>query len=477
MRAVDSPAGPVDAGPTVLTLRHIFDDLFTAADARLEDHVTLIRQDVLARHFWPDGSRLDLFADEERSADAVAAFAGPLAEAQFRAFCARARRLFAAFEGPMLHTADPSVPALAARVLRSPRLIADMAPHTTLAASLARQFDDPRLAQLFGRYATYVGGAPGRVPALLALIWQAEATGVWVVEGGMHRLATAIARLAEERGARFRYRTEVARIDAGEGRATGVRFSDGTYLRARAVLFNGDPRALATGRLGPDVAHLAHVTLRRARSHSAQVWAFAARATGPDLAHHNIFFDADPRAEFDDLAAGRAPRTPSIYVCAEDRGQPAPPPGVERYEIILNAPPLDGRTAPAEDFAACHVRTFSTLARFGLRFDPLPGVAALATPRRFESLFPGSAGALYGQSPQGLTAALARPRARSGLRGLYLTGGGTHPGAGVPMAALSGKHAAQAILADRASMPLSRPAAMPGGMSTASATTGRAPSR
>ncbi|HSF63661.1 MAG TPA: FAD-dependent oxidoreductase, partial [Paracoccaceae bacterium] len=56
MRTVPSAAGPVDAGPTVLTLRGVFDQVFAAAGTRLEDHLTLIPQPTLARHWWPDGS-------------------------------------------------------------------------------------------------------------------------------------------------------------------------------------------------------------------------------------------------------------------------------------------------------------------------------------------------------------------------------------------------------------------------------------
>ncbi|MEM6481684.1 MAG: FAD-dependent oxidoreductase, partial [Pseudomonadota bacterium] len=95
----------------------------------------------------------------------------------------------------------------------------------------------------------------------------------------------------------------------------------------------------------------------------------------------------------------------------------------------------------------------------------------LTTPQQWETLFPGSCGSLYGQSPHGTMAAFQRPVARTKVKGLYLAGGGVHPGAGVPMATLSGQHAAEAILRDRTSTSRSRPMAMPGGMSTASATT------
>jgi 1-hydroxycarotenoid 3,4-desaturase len=82
MRPRDSVAGPVDTGPTVLTLRHVFDDLFDAAGERLEDHLRLIPLPCLARHLWDDGTVFDLMADPDATrANLRAAFgAGAVAD-------------------------------------------------------------------------------------------------------------------------------------------------------------------------------------------------------------------------------------------------------------------------------------------------------------------------------------------------------------------------------------------------------------
>ncbi|WP_425099413.1 1-hydroxycarotenoid 3,4-desaturase CrtD [Tropicibacter sp. S64] len=463
MRTLPSSAGPVDAGPTVLTLRRVFDAVFEALGERLDDHLTLVRQPRLARHFWPDGATLDLFEDTDRSAEAIHAFAGSRAARQFRAFDRRTRALFDAFDAPVMSAARPSLPQVIRKLLAAPRLMRDMAPGRTLAGLLDDAFDDPRLAQVFGRYATYVGGSPYHSPALLALIWQAEASGVWAVRGGMHRLARALEALARARGAQFDYGTEARRIEVRENRVTGLTFDGGTRIAAETVLFNGDPRALASGLLGPDVALVAARTKTAPRSLSADVWTFAAAPQGPDLAYHNVFFRADPKPEFDALDRGSRLPDPTLYVCAMDRASGAAPP-LERFEIIANAPPL---TLMPQEPSQCPDRCFPTLSRFGLRFDPQQGPARPTTPQGFETLFPGSAGSLYGQSPHGMMAAFHRPTAHTAIKGLFLAGGGTHPGAGVPMAALSGRHAAEAILQRRISTSPSRRMATHGGTSTA----------
>jgi 1-hydroxycarotenoid 3,4-desaturase len=83
----------IDGGPTVFTMRWVFDEIFAAAGARLEDHLKLQPLTILARHAWEDGSRLDLFADIERSADAIGTFAGAREAQGYRDFCERARRV------------------------------------------------------------------------------------------------------------------------------------------------------------------------------------------------------------------------------------------------------------------------------------------------------------------------------------------------------------------------------------------------
>ncbi len=473
-RAVPSAAGPVDAGPTVLTMRWVFDDLLAAIGARMEDHVTLTQEPVIARHWWPDGSSLDLYSDPDASTDAINDFAGSHDASAFRAFRAETETVFNAFRGPMMESSEPNLRILARAALSNPEILPTLLPWSTMAKRLSGRFKDHRLQQLFGRYSTYVGGSPFSSPALLSLIWHAEELGVWRVEGGIHQLARAIARIAEDHGAEFAFNSKVVRIEQQGGRATAAVTSDGKRLTADAIVFGGDPRALSLGLLGDGVRLAVPDRSVEPRSLSARVWSFAARPGGSHLLHHNVFFGEDAKTEFDPISTGKPPSDPTLYVCAEDRGMDKSPPPLERFEIIENAAPVGGET---EDVTSCRTRVFQTLARRGLMFEPIPPVTALTGPEEFEELFPGSAGSLYGRSPHGMMASLARPRARTKIPGLYLAGGGVHPGAGVPMATLSGKHAAEAILKDQTSTSRSRPTVMPGGTWTGSRPTAAGPSR
>jgi 1-hydroxycarotenoid 3,4-desaturase len=478
MRCLPSEAGPVDAGPTVLTMRAVFDDLFSVSGERLDDHVAVLPQPVLARHWWPDGSRLDLSGDRETDASAIAVFSSSAQAAAFRRFDALAQGLHDAFDSPVMRAPQPKATAILKAVAARPALWPALLPGMSLTRLLRRQFRDPRLVQLFGRYATYVGGRPDHSPAVLALIWRAEANGVWAVKGGMYQLAEALAALAVRRRVTLRYATRARRVVRQGGRVTGVQLDTGETLPCRACIHAGDPAALTGGLLGEGLERALPKTAIHPRSLSAWVWSFAAAPDGPlahDLLHHNVFFPPDAAQEFGPIGRGNMPDTPTLYLCAEDRVGQDLPHGPERFEIIVNAPA--GRPDKPEDFARCQSRTFQSLRRMGLWFSPEPGPQALTTPAMLDQLFPGSGGAIYGRSPEGSFAAFRRPPARTRVPGLYLAGGGAHPGAGVPMAALSGKHAAEAVLADLESLTsasMSGRTAMPGGTLTPSPTTGSA---
>jgi 1-hydroxycarotenoid 3,4-desaturase len=472
MRAVEpAPGMAVDAGPTVLTMRWVFEALFEAAGLSFADRVPTRRATVLARHAWDgDPARLDLHAGLPDSAAAIGDFSGTAEARRFLDFMRRAAGIYRTLEDPFLRRACDSPLALVRAVgLSRLRELWDITPFSTLWGALGRHFHDPRLRQLFGRYATYCGSSPFLAPATLMLVAHVEQDGVWFVDGGMHRLAQALAEAARARGAVLRFGAEVAEVRAAQGRVAGVTLRDGERLDADAVVVNADAAAVAGGLFG-DAARRAAPTPRGARrSLSALTWLLAAPTAGFPLARHNVFFSRDYAREFARIfGRGEAPDAPTIYVCAQDRDAAAPPPegAPERLLVLMNAP-ADGdarRWDPTETLP-CESRTFDLLARCGLMVDRQPESTRLATPADFHRLFPGTGGALYGAASHGWRASFQRPGARTRLPGLYLAGGSTHPGPGVPMAALSGRIAAGRLLADLASTARSRTAVMPGGTS------------
>jgi 1-hydroxycarotenoid 3,4-desaturase len=472
----------VDAGPTVFTMRWAFEEIFAEAGASLSDRVPMTPAELLARHAWSQTERLDLFADVARSAAAIGDFAGARDADGYVRFCRRSREIYETLRESFIAASRPSVSDLVKRVglVRLPAL-ARISPFVTLWGSLGEYFRDPRLQQLFGRYATYCGSSPFLAPATLMLVAHVERDGVWLIEGGMHRIAQAMAGLAREKGATFRYSTSVARINVEGGRANGVTLADGDDLPADVVIMNGDVSALAGGLLGADVSSAAPATRYDARSLSALTWAIRARTQGFPLVRHNVFFSRAYRAEFDEIFSRRCfPREPSVYVCAQDRGatDSPPPSDSERLLCLVNAP-ADGdlSLAKSRELQSCEDAMLKRLGDCGLRIDLNSEAVVRTTPANFNLRFPATGGALYGAASHGWMASFARAAARTKVPGLYLAGGSVHPGPGVPMAALSGRQAAWTAIEDLASIVRSCPAATAGGTSTRSAKTARSASR
>ncbi|MBR0934193.1 1-hydroxycarotenoid 3,4-desaturase CrtD [Bradyrhizobium jicamae] len=467
MREIIVGSRPIDSGPTVFTMRWVFDDLFEALGERLEDHLTLRPLDTLARHAWTDGSRLDLFTDEEQSVDAIGGFAGRTDAEGFRAFIADARKIFEVLKSPFICAAEPSMMML----LRSSgfRDLTAIKPFQALWKALGSYFSDPRLRQLFGRYATYCGSSPFDAPATLMLVAHVERAGVWLIDGGMYQLARTLADVAVRRGARLRYGCDVSSIMVTAGRAAGVRLANGERIEADIVVATADVAAIAQGLFGGDATNAVPGIPETARSLSAITWSCVGTTSDFPLLHHSVFFSRDYRAEFDSIfRRGQMPIEPTVYVCAQDRDDTAAAPSSpERLFILINAPAIGDRHQfePAE-ISQCTQRTFAMLMRCGLAVTTMPEFTKVTTPTDFNRMFPGTGGALYGRSSHGWMASFQRPGARSKLPGLYLAGGSTHPGPGVPMAALSGRMAAASAIADFGSTARFRTTDMRGGMST-----------
>lgn len=303
------PGGPtgVDAGPTVFTLKAVFEQLFADCGLDLARYVQLAPLGVLARHGWPDGSQLDLFADRDASAEAIGAFAGANAARGYRAFMQQAEAICHTLDQPFMQSPHPTPFGLVRQAGIGAML--QTRPFQTLWQALGRYFPDPRLRQLFGRYATYCGSSPFQAPATLMLIAHVEQAGLWHILGGMHCLAQGMQAAFEDLGGHVRLNARVTSIETRHGGVSGVTLASGEFLPADIVVANADREALASGLFGHEALRAVPSMPKGGRSLSAITLTGEATLTGFPLEHHNVLFSADYPAEFTALAAGRVPES------------------------------------------------------------------------------------------------------------------------------------------------------------------------
>ncbi len=438
-----------DTGPSVITMRHVFEELFAAAGRRLEDYLTLLPVEPLTRYFFRDGTVLDASRDLALMASQIERIE-PLDVEGYLSFLEYAARLHRITGPVFIYNRPPHV----RDILRvAPWDMARVDPWLTMDQAIRLRVRSPQMRQLLGRFATYVGASPYQAPATLSVIAHVELTGgVWYPQGGIYAIADALHRLAVELGVEVRTSCPVRRIEVQDGQVQGVVTCDGALLAAEQVIANVDvatvyatllPPGLAPGR----VARLGQLET----SCSGFVLLLGVEGEHPHLAHHNIFFNRDYRSEFTDIfRRGVPPTDPTVYVAITSKRDPShAPPGCENWFVLVNAPPLGPRFDWAQEAARYREIVFDTLARYGLDVRPRIRSEVMLTPEHIRHLTGAWRGALYGVSSNQALNAFRRPHNRCpDVAGLYFAGGATHPGGGVPMVTLSGKVAAELVMED-----------------------------
>lgn len=402
-----------DVGPSLVTLPHLF-------DARVRERLHLVRLDPQFRYLWRDGDALTV-------GDAGTDRLG------YREFVSRgdaiwdiSERTF--FAGPMGN------PWALLRRMRSPRDLTGIDPLRTLARSAAGTFTDPHMRQWAGRYATYSGSSPFRAPATLACIPAIESRyGCWYPLGGLGALRDALVDAAADAGAELLTGVEVTEVGASGGRVTGVRLADGTHIAADVVVANVDAEHLYRDLL-PRRRNLRRVQ-RAARSTSGFVVLAGVRGTTPDLGHHTVWFSDDSREEFAALDAGRFADDPTVYACVSSvTDDSQAPTGHENWFLLVNAP-----CGGDVDAARYQQVILDRLAAQGHDIRDRLLFTEVITPADIAQRYRSPGGSIYGSSSNGRRAAFVRPANRGAIGGLYLVGGSSHPGGGLPLVTMSAR--------------------------------------
>ena len=442
---VDLDGVRVDTGPSVLTMPDVFDDLFTSAGARREDHLEWVEAAPSFRYVWSDGAELVCHPRLEDTLAGIRESLGVKAAREFQQFMEYAGRIWNAAAPHFVY--GPSVSW--SRVLTmGPSKWKDLLQIDglrSMESAVHRRVSSPHLRDVLLRYATYNGSDPRKAPATINCIAHVEmAMGGFGVKGGIYRLVEALESLAKRQGVRFQYGARVRKVEVSRGIVTGVSVDD-QMVACDAVVANVEAAALYGPLLGRP--------LKRSNTLSTSLWTGVYRAkkapSSSSSAAHTVFFPSDYRQEFTSLFdRGQVTAKPSVYICDPCRAH-----GVGSWAesqpmfTMVNTTPIREDRLPMmrADWSRVRQHTESVLREH----DVIEGVDSLLWERTAEGLaerFPGSFGALYGEASTNWRSAFKRPGTRvTGIKGLALASGSGHPGGGMPLATLSGALAAQEL--------------------------------
>ena len=435
-----------DTGPSVMTMKPVFENLFRAAGKRMEDYLTFLPVEPLNRYFYPDGYRLELSRDLPRTIEQIQRLE-PRDVQGYLEYLAHVAKLHH-ITSPVFTYGPPPSPASLLKVSPLDMLAVD--PIHTLQWDIDRFVRHPKLRQMLGRFSTYVGSSPYLSPATLGVIAHVELTeGVWYPKGGIYEIARAYERLARELGVDIRLNARVKEVKLNGKKISGILMDDGEFLPAETVVSNIDvttTHELIQGEVGEKRRKQLY---KQAPASSGQILLLGVEGHYPELAHHNILFSSDYKREFHQLfKENRIPDEPTVYVCITSKTDvDHAPNGCENWFVMINAPALPLTPRPPQEIEEEKARVtellLDRLAAFGFDVRRRIRYQQLLTPTYLHQRTGAFRGSIYGISFNDRFAPFKRPRNYGEIKGLFFAGGSTHPGGGVPMVTLSGKLAAE----------------------------------
>jgi len=441
-----------ETGPTLLTMPSVLFDLFTDTGREVHHYLSLKSVSPACRYFFSDKSQLDIFNDLPKTLNELEQFNSE-EKIAFEKMIAHGRNVYDVAAKPFLfeNKSRWDIPFFL-KHWKSLLQVWRLDPFRTLNQLVEKTFKDPRLRQVFNRFATYNGSSPYKTPATFSIIPFIElGMGAWTVDGGIYQISMALERLAKELGVEIIKNEEVTEIVFKHNQVQGVRTKSGKKYKTSRLIVNEDVLSVYEDLINSKEikSKLNQLTSQSDISSSGFMLQMGVKKKFPELAHHNIFFSEEYKQEFDEIFTQKIPpRQPTIYLSISSKSDPdLAPEGCSNLFILVNVPSLKDNTHWEENKQSYRDLILNRLADYGIeRIDENSEVENIWTPLDFKQKYNAFRGSIYGLASNSPWAAFRRPsNICKEIKGLYFVGGSTHPGGGIPLVLLSGKMVADAV--------------------------------
>jgi diapolycopene oxygenase len=437
-----------DLGPSILTLPHIFERLFTASGKRMSDYFTLRALRPHWRNFFEDGVTLDLYPEPDKmAAEARKVGEPPENIERFLKYSAGLYDLtnegyfeqgldnwreFAKHYGPWKFFQFDLFRSM----------------HQGVASHLkTRYFRD-----IFDFFIKYVGSSAYRAPAFMNSLPTIQFRyDLWYVDGGLYNIARGLGRLLEELDIKVHLNAEVSEVRQENSRVTGL-VANGKFHAADIVVSNMEVIPAYEKLLREDKAFIASLEKKLEPACSGLVLDLGLDRQYPQLAHHNFFFTDHQREHFKTVfEKHELPDDPTIYlVAASKTDSTVAPAGCDCLKILPHIPYLnDDHPLTREDYLRFKDRIIDKLERMGLK-DLRKHIVFehVLTPLDMREKYNSNKGSIYGVvSDRWKNLAFKAPKQSTLYPNLFFVGGSVNPGGGMPMVVLCGQNVAKKIVA------------------------------
>lgn len=439
-----------DIGPTFFLYPRVLKEIFAAVGYDLDREVPMTRLDPQYRLVFGGGGELLATPNVERMTKAIAAIS-PEDAGRFHHFITHNRNKLEKFL-PFLQSPFESWRDLAKPEML--KLLPLLAPWKSLDDDLQMHFKDERIRLGFSFQSKYLGMSPFRCPSLFSILSFLEYEhGVFHPTGGCGAVTRAMARIATEMGVEILLDEPVEKVEISGGKATGVRTARRT-LQADAVVVNAD-FAGAMKRLVPDANRKRWTDKKLAgKKYSCSTFMMYLGIKGrfDDVSHHTIYLAENYKQNLLDIEQNHAlSEQPSFYVQNASVTDPTvAPEGHSTLYVLLPVTHDTGSIDWAAETARYRKLAFQQMEKIGLHgVEERVVTEKVMTPQGWASEFDLYKGATFSMAHSLDQMLHLRPHNRfEDVDQMYLVGGGTHPGSGLPVIFESARITSRLLLED-----------------------------
>lgn len=439
-----------DLGPSILTMPHIFNELFKKANRKMEDYFTLKPVHPHWRNFFEDGNVIDLVPFDEKNPFRVTNVSVE-DKRQLEEFLTYSKKLYDFTEkGYFSEGLDTVSDNL--KFYGPISLLKDFDALSTMDTKVRKYIDNPYLVDIMNFFIKYVGSSPYNAPALLNLLPYIQYEfGLWYVDGGMYNLARGLNRLLDELRVKIHLNTEVKKIIKNKEQVDAIELENGQRVEGDIIISNMEVIPAYEKLLEMEPEFIEKLD-KFEPACSGLVIHLALKKEYSQLAHHNFFFSKNPEAHFASVFdEQKMPADPTLYVVAPTRTDASQAPaGYENLKILPHIPYItDGVTQT--DYDQLKEVVYIKLEKMGLT-DLRENIIfeEILTPFDIQEMYYSNKGSIYGVvSDRNKNLGLKIPKKSTLFNNLYFVGGSVNPGGGMPMVILSGINAAKEIIKNK----------------------------
>lgn len=438
-----------DMGPSLFTLPHLVDELFTQSGKSPNDYYNYSQLDVITKYFFPDKTIFSAAQSLEKLKEDLVSIFGESRE-KVNAFFGDVKDTYDFTEPLFLKNPIKDFPKnLSGSLWSNIKHFLRMNAFSSMHKTNHKYFSNPKTIQIFNRYATYNGSDPYRAPGTLNVIAHLEhSLGAYFLKGGMYQLTKSVYQLALDLGVEFHFNQKVEKIMIEAKQAKGV-IANGKQFYSDVVVSNADIMH-AYNELMPNVKKPS-LYLNQEKSTSALVFYWGVNKQFPQLDLHNIFFSSEYEKEFQFLRDGKVFNDPTVYLYVSSKfNKEDAPLEAENWFVMINVPSNKNQDWNTFIQEAKNNIIQKLSKDLGEDFSKNIVTESILSPLDIEKRTTSYGGALYGNSSNNMFSAFLRhPNKRNAIKNLYFVSGSGHPGGGIPLCILSSNIATQHITHDK----------------------------